>query len=64
MNYTLINQFISKYYNYYLDLYFNPYFKELNDQAKQKNKFYISLIDIRCKRVIKEYRANWIIEDK
>lgn len=64
MNYTLINQFISKYYNHYLDLYFNPYFKELNDQAKQKNKFCISLIDIRCKRVIKEYQANWIIEDK
>lgn len=60
MNYTLINQFISKYYKHYLDLYF----KELNNLVKQKNKFYISLIDTRCRKVIKEYQANWIVEYK
>ena len=64
MNYTLINQFISKYYKHYLDLYFNPYFKELNNLVKQKNKFCISLIDTRCRKVIKEYQANWMVEYK
>lgn len=62
MNYHLLNTFSSKYYNYYLKYYFGSYYKEKKENLKTNLSISRRMIDPRCKKVIKEYSAKWILE--
>lgn len=61
MNYHLLNNFVSKYYDYYLNYYGGQYYKELKATAKKRLSYAINMIDFRCKKVIKDYNAKWIL---
>lgn len=62
MNYHLLNNFVSRYYGYYLNYYGGQYYKELKASAKKRLSNAINMIDPRCKKVIKDYNAKWILK--
>lgn len=62
MNHHLLNNFVSRYYDYYLNYYGGQYYKELKVTSKKSLSHAKSMIDPRCKKVIKDYSAKWILK--
>lgn len=62
MNYHLLNTFVSKYYNYYLNYYGGEFYKELKETSRKRLSHAVKMIDPRCKKVIQEYKAKWTLK--
>lgn len=62
MNYHLLNNFVSKNNNYYLNYYCSDYYKDLKDKIKKISSFSKKNIDSRLKKVINEYIHNWLLK--
>lgn len=61
MNYHLLNRYVCGFRAYYLDLYFNNHYKNFKHRLKQLIKFSNSMLDPKCKKVLKDYCKNWEI---
>lgn len=61
MNFHLLNSFVSKYYNYYLNYYFKGSYTQRKKDLNSNLSIVRKTIDKRCKKVISEYKAEWIL---
>ena len=62
MNYHLLNNFVSKGNNYYLNYYFSDYYKDIKNKIKKIISFNKKNIDSRLNKVINEYIHNWVLK--
>lgn len=61
MNYHLLNKYVCEYRNYYLELYFGNRYKKLKKSLREIFNISRKMIDIRCKKVLKDYKSTWEI---
>lgn len=64
MNNHLLNNYTSKFYNYYFNLYSQEYFKQQKEMIKNYSKICLNNLDKRCINVINSYKTTWKLKNK